>query len=101
MAIRDMVSTTTSLAMNTTLDIKPTTAGEEWIVHNIYIDLGSEIEVYRWYTAGGSSPLLLITKASHSLLSQQFHCSSTQYLVIKNIGTSTAWVSYDGIVTNT
>lgn len=99
--VGDMVGTTVSVSAGAYLTIKPNTDGEEWIIHNIYISLGDSVTIFRWNSYGTLPPTLSLMSTSCSLLSQHFHCSIVDYIMIQNVGSSTIYVGYDGIVTNT
>lgn len=93
MAIGNMVSDTVSILQNQFAYIQPT-GTDEWTIHNIYIPFGATCELYR------STPTqdILITKISTSLLGQYtFHCSSSSYIRIKNIGSTGIIVGFDGL----
>ena len=79
-----------------TLNIRPSTDAE-WIIHNIYIPNGNPVSIYRWNDIG-STPNLLITKTSTSMLCYSFHCTVDNYISIVNLGASSIYVAYDGVI---
>jgi hypothetical protein len=92
----DTVNATTSIGSGASLNVRPS-SDEEWIIHNIYTSLGNAIAVYRWNNTG-TTPEILVTKTSVSLSSIYYHCTLSDYLVIKNLSGSTIYVSYDGVI---
>ena len=93
----DTVSGTVSIAADSTINIRPSTTDEEWIIHNIYTSLGNLIEIYRWNDTGTTSQIL-IAKTSSTLSAVYYHCTTTGYLIIKNKSGSTIYVGYDGVI---
>jgi len=94
MTVGDMVSGHTTVLSGQYVTIVPATSSVEWVIHNIYIALGSSTEVYR---TDGTTPVKLMN-SSTSLLSYEFHCSTSSYITIKNVGSTTLTIGYDGIV---
>ena len=83
------------LLNNQYLDILPTTAGEEWTIHNINIPFGYACEIYQ---TDGTNPILDM-HTTNSLHSYSYHCNTSSYYTIKNVSGYTIYVSYDGIIT--
>ena len=77
------------------LDIKPSTAGVEWVIQNIVIPFGSSCELY--HSDGVNNILDLIT--STSLHEYTFHCNPSSYYRLKNVSGTTIYASYDGLIT--
>ena len=94
MAIGDMVSDHVTLLPNQFMTINPSVSSVEWIVHNIYIPIGSTCEFYK--TNGSTATKFMIV--SNSLLSYNFHCSSDSYITVKNVGSNTINVAFDGLI---
>jgi hypothetical protein len=94
MTIGDMVNDQVELLTTQSLDIDPASASVEWAIHNIYIPIDGTCEIYR---TDGTLTTLFMT-VSNSLLSYNFHCSLYSYITVKNIGTSTITVGYDGLI---
>lgn len=89
-----MISEQITIAAGQTVNIAPSISGEEWIVHNIYIPMGSTIALSK---SDGSISVEFM-KTSNSLLSYSFHCKSTSYINITNNDASAIYASYDGII---
>jgi hypothetical protein len=89
-----MAKGSATLLTGQSLTITPSTSTEHYIIHNIIIPFGSICEIYQ--TNGVSSTLIMTT--STSLLSYNLHASTTYYYTVKNIGTTSIFVSYNGVV---
>ena len=86
--------TATSVADDGYLNAMAPSADAEVIISNIYVPFGTTIEVYRY---DGTNSILFLT-ASESILDVSFHCSYTNYIRIKNVSGSSAYISFDGMV---
>lgn len=96
-AVKDMVCGMNTLADDSTMDIKPSISGEEWVIHNIYIPFGKSVGIYR--TDGVRSVLVLQT--TMSLFGQfNFHCNVTEWIALKNDSGATIDLTFDGVVSN-
>lgn len=84
-----------TLLIGQSITIMPSSATDHWIIHNVIIPFGATCEVYQ--TNGVYSVLAMTT--STSLMSYSLHCTTSHYYTIKNVGTSTITVSYDGVIT--
>lgn len=94
--VRDMVCGMQQVLDDSAMDIKPSIAGEEWVVHNIYIPFGKSVGVYK--TKSGLS--ILIIQTTMSLIGQfNFHCNSEEYLTLVNDSGESLALSFDGTVT--
>jgi hypothetical protein len=90
------IGETTQVAHLSSLNVRPA-IDEEWVIHNIYIPIGSTVEIYRWNDIG-TTPEILITKVSNSMLFQSFHCTLDEFIIVKNISGASIYISYDGVV---
>lgn len=95
MAIGDVKANLQSVGNNGILDIKPPN-GEEWVIHNIYYNQGT-VEFYK--TNGVHSILFDVDNSRGGRLGALFHCTSTQWLQLKNKATTATLIGYDGIQT--
>jgi hypothetical protein len=95
MASGDAVNALASVAASGTLNIQPG-AGNEWIVHNIFLPEGSTsgVEVY---AVTGAVECLLKT-VTDPLLTFNFHVTNTYFLKLKNLAGVNVVLGYDGIV---
>lgn len=91
MAQGDVISGTSSLAVNAVLDIRPA-SGVEWSVHNLY--WGGAVELYR--TDGTISIKFDSDGAQGARLGASFNCTNTQWIQIKNTAAASTPVGYDG-----
>lgn len=98
MALGDMVYGADSKATSQNLNIKPSTSGIEWVIHNIYVPLGSTCALYR-YVDGSND--ILINNLSYSIGNLDYHCNMDSYVYVQNLGASAVYIAYDGIVMNT
>lgn len=93
-SIGNMISGESTILASGSVNLKPSTSTTEWAIHNIYVPVGALCELYR---TDGSNSIKIMNLAT-SLLSYNFHCSSTSYLSIKNNGTSSILIGYDGLL---
>lgn len=96
MAISDMTYNQVAVLNGQSMDIKPSTSGIEWIIHNVIIPFGSACQLYQ--TDGTNSVLVMNT--SMSLLSYNLHCCTASYYKVTNISGSTIYLGYDGVISN-
>lgn len=89
----DIVYNSATLLSTQSLNVKPSNAADHWVIHNINIPFGSTCELYH---SDGTNTVLIMT-TSTSLLSYNFHCSTLNYYIIKNIGASSINVAFDGV----
>lgn len=102
MAVEDAVVGYSSLIATGVLIIRPTVAGEEWTIHNIYVPFGKKFELYRCNDPSGVNNGILWGPVNQSLSGQyNFHCTTDEFMLLKNIDSTTEDVGYDGVVTNT
>jgi len=100
MAIDEAVTYKDELTASGVLVIRPTTLGEEWTIHNIYIHYGKKAELYWCDDVTGVDNGALIQPLTMSLCGQyNFHCTNTEFLLLKNVDLTTFDVGYDGVVT--
>lgn len=96
--VRDMVSGLQLVLDHALFEIKPTIAGEEWSVHNIYIPSGKMCSVVRIRAGIG----IEIIDTNMSLIGDfNFHCSTEEYIGVVNNSGETIALSFDGVVTRT
>lgn len=82
------------------LVIRPTTSGEEWTIHNIYVPFGKKIGLHRSSDPTGTILAITLGPLPFSLTGQyNFHCTNTQFLVLVNGEDEDIIVGYDGVVT--
>lgn len=98
MAVSDMVYGSGLKNNGQKLDITPSTSGVEWVIHNIYIPLGSTCAVYR-YIDGTND--ILMHNISYSIGNLDYHCNNSSFIYVKNNGSSTVCIGYDGMVSGT
>lgn len=94
MAVGDMFAGHATLLPTQTALIRPSGADIEWAIHNIYVPLGCECELYR---TDGTTPIKVMN-LSVSLLSYNMHCSNSYYVSVKNVGSTNVTIAYDGLV---
>lgn len=80
------------IANNASVDVKPET-GVEWVIHNIYVESGKQVKVYR--TDGANS--VLVDTVTGSLLAFFFHLTSEMYIKLENVSGETINIGYDGM----
>lgn len=90
----DIAYGSATLLTNQSMTIMPSSATDHYIIHNIIMPFGSTCELYQ---TNGSTTVLVLT-TSTSLLSYNFHCSQDSYYTLKNVGTLSINVAYDGVV---
>lgn len=90
----DMAYGQSTLLNEQSLTIRPSTSTVEWMIHNIIIPFGSACELYQ----SDGSINILIMNVSTSLLSYNFHCSTSSYYIVKNVSGNTIQVGYDGLI---
>lgn len=96
MALGDaVVAASASITAGSTSTIRPG-SGAEWIIHNIYTATTVSVELY---ATDGSNPILVDTSYGGGWMNHFFHLTYDQYLYVKNIGATTIYMKYDGIVT--
>lgn len=76
------------------LNIQPGT-GIEWSIHNIHVPNDAEVELY--YT-DGTNPILVESRVG-GWQGFFFHPTNLRYYQVKNVGTSSIYVAFDGIIT--
>lgn len=83
------------------LIIRPTTSGEEWTIHNIYVNAGDSIVLYRSNDPAGVDLGICLGPIPFSLMGQyNFHCTTDQFLILVNGEATESKVGYDGVVSN-
>lgn len=90
------IGDTVEVASGASINIRPST-DVEWVIHNIYIPLGSTVELYRWNNIG-TTPQILMHKLTNTTSFQSYHATIDDFFIIKNISGSSIWVSYDGVL---
>lgn len=89
-----VVVASTSVGAGASLTIQPG-SGIEWIVHNIYVEPTSTAELY---VTDGSNDILVDSNAG-GWVGYFFHLTNAQYMKVKNTGSSSVYMKYDGIIT--
>lgn len=99
-AVKDMVGEMFTVASGNSVDIRPTIAGEQWVIHNLYVPFGSKVEIRK---VSPSNPTgVFVMSATMGLYGQfNFHCSEDLYLNITNVSGASISLSYDGVVSRT
>ena len=83
------------------LIIRPTTSGEEWTIHNVYVPAGTNVVMYRSGDPTGTDLGINLGPVPFPLLGQySFHCTTTQFLILVNGEATEVEVGYDGVVSN-
>lgn len=96
MAVGDVISTISSIATGSYLDICPS-AGNEWVIHNIHHEDQAELYFY-----DGVNLVLVDSDTEQGSWSGFFfHCTNNKYYRVKNTAGTAKLISYDGIVTKT
>ena len=85
----------TSVNNNNYLDLKPSVAGQEVSIHNIYVPTNTNYELY-WYD---ESNQILFDSDNLGKEFVNFTCTQTRYIRIKNISGAAAYFGADGIFT--
>jgi hypothetical protein len=92
MAVGDTIGTIASVAAGSYYNIRPG-SNYEWIVHNIYYGGAVALEKY-----DGTHSIEFDTSIGAGIHAYYaFHCTYSTYIRIKNNGTATIFVGYDGI----
>lgn len=94
MAAGDVVNDIQSISASGYLSVQPS-AGVEWVIHNIYYE--GAVEIY--YFDGTNRIKIASDSANGSLLKQNFHCTNSKYIQIKNVEASSKLLGYDGVQT--
>lgn len=89
-----VVSASVSITAGSTSTIRPG-SGVEWIIHNIYTATTVTVELY---ATDGTNPILVDTSYGGGWMNHFFHLTNDQYFYIKNVGATTIYMKYDGIV---
>ena len=94
MAVGDVKSSISSIAAGGYLDIQPS-AGEEWVIHNIYHEYDVQIEFY-----DGTNSLIFDTDTGVGIYAKYaFHVTNSIRIRVKNTHASLAkLIGYDGVV---
>lgn len=101
MAVDDAVTYKGSLTASNVLIIRPTVSGEEWTIHNVYVPFGRKFNLYWCDDPTGVSKGVLWGPVNMSLSGQyNFHCTTSEFLLLENTDTEALDVGYDGVVTN-
>ena len=97
MAVGDVVSEISNIAAGSYLTIQPS-AGNEWVIHNIYHEYDIQLEYY-----DGADEIAFDTDTGAGVYAKfAFHVNNSHYLRIKNThGSTTYSIGYDGIITKT
>jgi hypothetical protein len=85
-----------SIANAAHLDLQPG-AGVEIVVHNIYVPVGSAVELY--YFDGTDTIKFDEDPVDGSRYNQQFHCTNSVYVRVKNVSGAALILGADGMVT--
>lgn len=94
MAQGDTINGLSSVAVGGIFDIKPA-SGAEWVVHNVYYN-----GVVEFYITDGTNSLKFDSDNSGGArLGAVYHCTSTQWLQIKNTDTVSLLIAFDGMQT--
>lgn len=94
MAIGDMIGTIASVAAGSYCSLTPS-AGDEWVVHNIYHGGDITLDV-----CSATGTVVFDSKSGSSAYNYfAFHCSEAQYIRVKNAGTASIYIAYDGVKT--
>lgn len=93
-ALGSVVSSHQSINNGAYLNIKPS-VGDEWVIHNIYVPNGKNVELY-W--SDGTNESLQDTNDG-AWLNYHFHVTASYYLRVKNVSGSSIYIGYDGIQT--
>ena len=94
MAQLDVKSGLQSVAAGAVLDIRPGT-GEEWVINNLYY--GGSIEINR--TDGTNVLKFESDGSSGGRLGTIYRLTNSQWMQIKNTGTASILIGYDGVQT--
>lgn len=94
MAAGDVKSGLSSVAAGGFLDIRPP-VDEEWIVINIYVPSGKNVELY---FSDGTNSVLVDIRAG-GWLGYSFHVTNGLYLRVKNLDTVAQYIGYSGVQT--
>ncbi len=78
------------------LDIQPG-ASVEWVIHNVYVPLGTEVEFY--YYDGSITIKFDADDVDGTRYMVNWHATNGTYVRVKNISGGAAVLSADGIVT--
>ncbi|MFD0825864.1 hypothetical protein ACT8ZR_09315 [Neobacillus sp. M.A.Huq-85] len=94
MAALDVKSGLQSIAAGSVLDIRPGT-GEEWVINNLYY--GGSVEINR---TDGTNVLKFDSDLNFGgRIGTIYRCTNSQWLQIKNTGTTSILIGYDGVQT--
>lgn len=96
MAAGAIKSAITSIAASGTYDIKPATAGEEWVIHNIRYSGQIKLSV----TDGTNTIDYDSDTTPGARLGLADHVNQSVWIQVTNTGTSALLVEYDGVQTS-
>jgi hypothetical protein len=88
------IADTIHLTTGASTTIRPSSASEEYIIHNIYVEDGKSAKV----EFGDGTNWVVVDTITMSLLAMYFHCTRTDYLRLTNMEGDTQDVAYDGII---
>ena len=96
MALGDVVTAISSVTATTgVLDIRPS-AGQEWVIHNIYWSQGT-VELYK--TDGTNSIKFDSDTSSGGRIGTVFHVTNSLWIQVKNLAGTATIIGYDGVQT--
>jgi len=85
-----------SVSSSSFMDLQPG-SGVEVVVHDIYVAAGVSYEIY--YSDGTNNILYLAMPAGGGALNLQAHCTNTNYVRVKNVSGSSAFMAASGMTT--
>ena len=88
------VTARTQLLTTQSMNIQPSGASEEWVIHNIIVPFGGSCELYA--TDGTNNIKMMNLSMS---INVEFHPTNDHYYTVKNVGSTTIYVGYDGLIT--
>jgi hypothetical protein len=94
MAVGDVVSGLSSVASGAYLDLRPS-AGVEWVLHNVYYGGRVEISFYD----GSNEVVFEVDSGPGSLRWEEFHCTNSLRIRVKNVSGGAIYIGYDGVQT--
>lgn len=94
MAIGDAIGTIASVAAGSYCNLQPTSP-DEWVIHNLYY--GGAVILEQYDGVGSVSIAFGSATEAGAHCYYAFHCTESLYTRVKNNGTASIYIGYDGV----